>query len=266
MSIEIEPHELGFRLGPLTTEVAQVLKIINPNQTSVAFKVKTTAPKQYCVRPNSGKIEPGKNVEVIVTLQAMAEDPPMDVKCRDKFLVQSIAIAAQSEDSFEWPSNQASKTAIEEKKIRVVYLPRADSTSKTKSAVTPSKIAANSSSPDSSAYIEKRSPSPEAAHTPETRNGNQQFSAGQSPSEMKPFTTPLPNSENTRAKPSKSDGLTTGYTQDLNTRLRNSAKEKTVDGSGLETVHQVPQVYQGVPLHIVAALCLTSFLLAYILF
>ncbi|EPQ63452.1 Integral ER membrane protein [Blumeria graminis f. sp. tritici 96224] len=83
---------------------------------------------------------------------------------------------------------------------------------------------------------------------------------------MKPFTTPLPNSEDTRAKPSKSEGLTTGYAQDLNTRLRNSSKEKTVDHSGLETVHQVPQVHQGVPLHIVAALCLTSFLLAYILF
>ena len=28
------------------------------------LKVKTTAPKQYCVRPNSGRIDPGANVEV----------------------------------------------------------------------------------------------------------------------------------------------------------------------------------------------------------
>lgn len=29
-----------------------------------ATKVKTTAPKQYCVRPNSGRVEPGQDVEV----------------------------------------------------------------------------------------------------------------------------------------------------------------------------------------------------------
>lgn len=265
MSIEIEPHELGFR-RPLTIEVAQILKIINPNQTSVAFKVKTTAPKQYCVRPNSGKIKPGKNVEVIVTLQAMAEDPPVETKCRDKFLVQSVAIAAQGEDSFEWPANQSSKATIEEKKIRVVYLPRADPLSKTKTAVTPSKAATNSSSPDSSAYIDKRSPSPEAAHTPETRIGSHHIVGGQSPSDMKPFTTPVLNSEEMRAKSAKPERLTTDYAQNLNTRLRNSSKEKTIDNIGMETVQHVPQVYQGVPLHIVAALCLTSFLLAYILF
>lgn len=28
------------------------------------FKVKTTAPKQYCVRPNAGRIEPKSQVEV----------------------------------------------------------------------------------------------------------------------------------------------------------------------------------------------------------
>ena len=28
------------------------------------MKVKTTAPKQYCVRPNSGRIEAGMEVEV----------------------------------------------------------------------------------------------------------------------------------------------------------------------------------------------------------
>jgi hypothetical protein len=63
MSVEIDPVELGFH-RPFTQEVSQILKIKNPNHTPVAFKVKTTAPKQYCVRPNSGRIEPGKEVEV----------------------------------------------------------------------------------------------------------------------------------------------------------------------------------------------------------
>ena len=54
--------------------------------------MKTTAPKQYCVRPNSGRIEPGQEVEIQVLLQAMKEDPPLDARCRDKFLVQSVGI------------------------------------------------------------------------------------------------------------------------------------------------------------------------------
>ena len=32
----------------------------NPSNKTVLFKVKTTAPKQYCVRPNSGVLEPSK--------------------------------------------------------------------------------------------------------------------------------------------------------------------------------------------------------------
>lgn len=36
----------------------------NPNPEPVAFKVKTTAPKQYCVRPNSGRIEANGSVDV----------------------------------------------------------------------------------------------------------------------------------------------------------------------------------------------------------
>ena len=34
---------------------------------------------------------------VIVLLQAMKEDPPLDARCRDKFLVQSVAIAPEQE-------------------------------------------------------------------------------------------------------------------------------------------------------------------------
>ncbi|KAF4997935.1 hypothetical protein F66182_16325, partial [Fusarium sp. NRRL 66182] len=86
--------------------------------------VKTTAPKHYCVRPNSGRVEPGKHVEVQVLLQAMKEDPSADAKCKDKFLVQSVAITGDLEFSnvtsiFE----KAPKSAIQERKIRVTYLP-----------------------------------------------------------------------------------------------------------------------------------------------
>ena len=34
---------------------------------------------------------------VTVLLQAMKEDPPLDARCRDKFLVQSVAITPEHE-------------------------------------------------------------------------------------------------------------------------------------------------------------------------
>ena len=58
MSVDISPHtQLGFP-RPLTQVVKKSLYVTNSNSQPVAFKVKTTAPKQYCVRPNSGRIEP----------------------------------------------------------------------------------------------------------------------------------------------------------------------------------------------------------------
>lgn len=50
--------------GPLTQLVKRSILVHNPHSSPVAFKVKTTAPKQYCVRPNSGRIEPGESVDV----------------------------------------------------------------------------------------------------------------------------------------------------------------------------------------------------------
>ena len=52
-------------LGPLTRTVEETLTIRNPYSTPIAFKVKTTAPKQYCVRPNSGIVDPESTREVL---------------------------------------------------------------------------------------------------------------------------------------------------------------------------------------------------------
>ncbi|KAF2127084.1 VAMP-associated protein [Dothidotthia symphoricarpi CBS 119687] len=126
MSVELDPVELGFK-RPFQQEVSQSLRLMNPHSDPIAFKVKTTAPKQYCVRPNSGRIEPGQDVEVQILLQAMKEDPPPDAKCRDKFLVQSVLVTADKEftnvGSLWSHIEQTSKSSIQEKKIRVLFLP-----------------------------------------------------------------------------------------------------------------------------------------------
>ncbi|RMZ85509.1 hypothetical protein DV737_g704, partial [Chaetothyriales sp. CBS 132003] len=140
MSVDLQPSELGFR-RPFDHEVSEILKLTNDNPSPVAFKVKTTAPKQYCVRPNSGVIQPNSQVEVQgmfeaeplqastdlrqVLLQAMKEDPPLDAKCRDKFLVQSVLIEESQDPNLTTLWQQVEKTAkgsIQERKIRVNFL------------------------------------------------------------------------------------------------------------------------------------------------
>ncbi|WFD34204.1 phosphatidylinositol-binding protein scs2 [Malassezia cuniculi] len=127
MSVEINPHsQLGFP-RPLTQVVKKTLTVSNPNPQPVAFKVKTTAPKQYCVRPNSGRIEPGEKVDIQVLLQPLKEEPPVNAKCRDKFLVQSAVITADKE-TLSVPDlwsvlERDAKSSIAEHKIRCAFLP-----------------------------------------------------------------------------------------------------------------------------------------------
>ncbi|KAK5974529.1 hypothetical protein GCK32_003309, partial [Trichostrongylus colubriformis] len=85
--LELKPaKELVFR-GPFTDIVNAQLQLKNPTERHVCFKVKTTAPKQYCVRPNSGILLPYTSRNITVMLQPM-DGVPTDVG-RHKFMVQT---------------------------------------------------------------------------------------------------------------------------------------------------------------------------------
>ncbi|KAI1793244.1 PapD-like protein [Ganoderma leucocontextum] len=123
MSVSLNPSSvLGFN-RPFTQSVKRTLQITNNNANSVAFKVKTTAPKLYCVRPNSGRVEPGETVEVAVMLQAMKEDLPMNTKCKDKFLIQSTVITPDKESMSLQDIWNVEGEEVHSQKIRVTYLP-----------------------------------------------------------------------------------------------------------------------------------------------
>ncbi|SJL07605.1 uncharacterized protein ARMOST_10955 [Armillaria ostoyae] len=133
MSVYLNPNNtLGFT-RPLTQLVKRTLSITNPNAQPVAFKVKTTAPRLYCVRPNSGRVEPGETVEVAVMLQAMKEDPPLNAKCKDKFLIQSTFITPEKEskalhDIWSTPEGATDEAKVFQQKLKVAYLRREDET------------------------------------------------------------------------------------------------------------------------------------------
>ncbi|KAI9751721.1 MAG: Methionine aminopeptidase 2 [Chaenotheca gracillima] len=299
MSVELNPPELGFR-RPFTQEVAQTLRLRNPNHDPVAFKVKTTAPKQYCVRPNSGRIESGKEVEVQVLLQAMKEDPPPDAKCRDKFLVQSVAVTADKEFSNVaaiWQHvEMTAKSLIQEKKIRVTFL-AADG-----SGLTPAHSSINGVGLDSSqdAPPAYSSPSPEAV-TPSHHAAVGAVSKAESrPSDSKnlgdavssaynPATSGQKSSLSTAASaisnnfPTSSGDVKAqlaeansqiqrlkqqvadqGLRQRKSDAVNQDSKERITTGTTGMGVQQQPA--DGVPVQIVAGLCLLSFLLAYLFF
>ena len=56
-------NELRFK-GPFDDYVTVSLTIRNPTEKRIAFKIKTTAPKRYCVKPNSGVLDPGQLMKV----------------------------------------------------------------------------------------------------------------------------------------------------------------------------------------------------------
>eukprot|EP00294_Goniomonas_avonlea_P002030 CAMPEP_0114540094 /NCGR_PEP_ID=MMETSP0114-20121206/582_1 /TAXON_ID=31324 /ORGANISM="Goniomonas sp, Strain m" /LENGTH=286 /DNA_ID=CAMNT_0001724229 /DNA_START=15 /DNA_END=875 /DNA_ORIENTATION=+ len=93
------PDEIEWNLV-LGRQLQNSLVLRNPTKGFVTFKVKTTAPKQYCVRPNSGNIEPEGQQEVLVLLQPLKEFPE-GLKCKDKFLVQSVAVEGTEPPSKE---------------------------------------------------------------------------------------------------------------------------------------------------------------------
>ncbi|KAJ4378501.1 phosphatidylinositol-binding protein scs2 [Didymella sp. IMI 355093] len=296
MSVELDPVELGFK-RPFQQEVSQTLRLKNPHSDPIAFKVKTTAPKQYCVRPNSGRIEPGRDVEVQILLQAMKEDPPPDAKCRDKFLVQSVLVTADKEftnvGSLWAHIEQTAKSSIQEKKIRVLFLPAdADSSS------TPART--NGASRDSMLS----SPQSEAAFTP-VRGPTDQAQGPVSRIEDRPAGSKnLGEIERETYNPATSSGAAAGVQQTVATaaasvsnaiptsqaelqaqldsakqqiaRLTQQASEglrqrKPDSTSGAKdqlatATQQQTSPAGGVSVQITALLCLVSFLLAYFLF
>ncbi|KAI8991403.1 hypothetical protein BDF20DRAFT_844459 [Mycotypha africana] len=126
MSVTIHPSEQLKFYRPLTRTVKESLYVTNTNSVPIVFKVKTTAPKQYCVRPNAGRVEANSEIEVQIILQPFKEEPPEDYKCKDKFLVQTAPIpkAAALEDITSMWSHieTVEKATMHQHKIKCVFI------------------------------------------------------------------------------------------------------------------------------------------------
>ncbi|XP_074576586.1 vesicle-associated protein 1-3-like [Curcuma longa] len=121
--LDIEPKELKF-VFELKKQSSCSLQLINKTDQYVAFKVKTTNPKKYCVRPNTGVVLPSATCDVTVTMQAQKE-APLDMQCKDKFLLQSVIAehGAATKDITSEMFNKEPGKVVDEFKLRVVYVP-----------------------------------------------------------------------------------------------------------------------------------------------
>ncbi len=115
----ITPTELRFRFQLNKQLLGNIGITNNMADKRLGFKIKTTAPKKYVVRPSSGVVDPKGQVNVQVIMQAQKEYPIDFQSCKDKFMVQTITLA----DGEELDPNvfkTEKKDAIHEARLRVV--------------------------------------------------------------------------------------------------------------------------------------------------
>ncbi|KAK3158660.1 hypothetical protein QOZ80_2AG0139970 [Eleusine coracana subsp. coracana] len=117
--LRIYPSELKMPLE-LRKQNSSCMELFNKTDERVAFKVKTTNPNKYAVRPASGIVQPGQSCGIRVTMRAPKE-MPADYQCKDKFLVQSTVVEDEATQKDIVPDmfRKAPGKIVEEFKMRM---------------------------------------------------------------------------------------------------------------------------------------------------
>ncbi|XP_069746035.1 motile sperm domain-containing protein 2 isoform X4 [Narcine bancroftii] len=82
--LQISPAEDIHFGSKESGETKCLIVLTNVTKNSVAFKVRTTAPDKYRVKPSNGSFEPGTSLDIIVSLHGGVEASP-----QDRFLVMA---------------------------------------------------------------------------------------------------------------------------------------------------------------------------------
>ena len=111
-AVKWEPACLTFPIA-LSKSAVQQLRASNSSATDTySFKVKTTNPRRYSVRPNVGLIYPGQEATVTVQLPAMKELPADMNKCKDKFQVLTLKLEPAHADELKALSAEGQRSAL----------------------------------------------------------------------------------------------------------------------------------------------------------
>lgn len=210
----------------------------------------------------------------------MKEDPPLDFRCRDKFLVQSVFVPQDNPTatvSQIWANvEQTGKGGIQEKKIRVSFLP-ADGQREVNGGASPPPPAYESMT------TPQKSPSTAAAAAVTPSEGKSDHGAG---GDNEGITTAARGIVTSAAAAvGSSVGVTVSQedlqrqldaanakVQALQEQVAEGLRQRKIVGGGRDqnetkgSIQQQVQPVGGVPVQIVAILCLVCFLIAYFFF
>lgn len=85
LNVKLEPsQELRFS-GDFRTKLVQSLVISNPGKIPILFKIKTTSPHRYVVKPHKGVVQGNAELKIAITLLPFYYKP--DSVYHDKFLI-----------------------------------------------------------------------------------------------------------------------------------------------------------------------------------
>jgi len=193
----------------------------------------------------------------------MKEDPPLDARCRDKFLVQSVGISRELDNGANvqaiWSSiEQTAKSSIQEKKIRVAFLPA-------NGAATNGLL--HSGEDDPPAYSSP-SPAPVTPQRTPARQLDEKSGSNLLASTTSAISSVTGVSQADLERQLKEANQTISRLQTQaaeSTGLRQRKTDGTSSSSTTTSLQQAPAA-SGVPVQIVASLCLLSFIIAYLLF
>lgn len=120
--LQLNPAGEIVFLGPFDRVVTSYLELKNPSGDRVCFKVKTTAPRRYCVRPNNGTIEPNGKIRIAIMLQPMDADSQTE-RSKHKFMVQSTIIRGGDDNTTGLDEiwQNATPDEIMDSKLRCVF-------------------------------------------------------------------------------------------------------------------------------------------------
>lgn len=82
--LQISPeHEVKFTKKDIASLPETYIELRNNSDSIVVYKIKTTNPEKYVVKPNQGVLTGGKGTRIIITTQK----PSMQKIKNDRFLV-----------------------------------------------------------------------------------------------------------------------------------------------------------------------------------
>ncbi|XP_024143022.1 motile sperm domain-containing protein 2 [Oryzias melastigma] len=110
--MDVSPaEELSFGSGE--TERKCLIILTNVTKNLVAFKVRTTAPEKYRVKPSSSSCEPGASVDIVVSLHGGSQ-----ASLQDRFLVMAAEMDGAGSQELAQFWKEVPKSKIMEHRLR----------------------------------------------------------------------------------------------------------------------------------------------------